>query len=846
MEENDNAKKIPKLSCDICEYTGRNNVKTIKTPCCGNIVCTECIHQWYLQKDVPTCLKCDHVMTQLEVAYTAGAYWTLRTRAYRKHTQKVLFRKMSILQPGIESNLVYLYNNKDIINSILEFATQTRHCMLPALKRCNKFIQTPIQFYGTCISTDDEWDVYTRKVDSLTNSVKHIKEYLRSNDTNVIEESCVSTLCNGWNVNNDDSSVQNNKPVMLFRCSSDSCSGFIMSDTKTCNICSDYYCVECREKVAKDTINSHICDTVTQQTVKDINENSTPCPRCRVEISRKEGCSQMYCILCGQFFDYNTGKPLSGIVHNPEYYDMIKRMGYDIHAENDCMTRLPNMSVFACFTTLYSVYIDTIRIINHAIDNVLPNYNIINPTNKYLTSKIMFHTNQITQNVFERQLRLITSKLTRTTEWGLLLRSMYDSIKSVLLSINKTTTISTIVQTLTNLDEIVQLFVKQADTIKTCLLCKLPDAFDKLLYQYNKMKGHFNVIKNTMIKYHECNTPLASESYILPFDNTDTNNSRVGVIIGTDLIWYHNQHRIYYMYIMNNKLELYGSILPCSKINNIHVVYNSCDKKIYTAISYLNNNVDVYTFSDRQFNLINEMTDKIDTNFTVELTCDTRYVFCYNCTRCIVFSIEAKKMIYDSRNHTDCTPVCHNNNNNKIHHAAVIPIHRIDDGRILFVYKYSNGIRFNTINLDNTITSYCATLIKPGTPSATITLISLTQLCSNRQVVYCSCAINNRNECFEYNTVNHALRKFVIRTPIHSQLNMLSMKPCIIADKYATIKRVGDTRVDILNVYHSTIVCTLNIYSDSICVDNKNKKIIFYNFDQSGETLKFCDISFLY
>ena len=56
-------------------------------------------------------------------------------------------------------------------------------------------------------------------------------------------------------------------------------------------------------------------------TVKYLQKDTKPCPKCGARISKVDGCDQMWCVGCKCTFSWNTGKiQTGGVLHNPEYY----------------------------------------------------------------------------------------------------------------------------------------------------------------------------------------------------------------------------------------------------------------------------------------------------------------------------------------------------------------------------------------------------------------------------------------------------------------------------------------------------------------------------------------------
>jgi hypothetical protein len=65
----------------------------------------------------------------------------------------------------------------------------------------------------------------------------------------------------------------------------------------------------------------------TVETIKTIQTESKPCPKCGERISKIDGCDQMWCVKCKTTFSWNTGKIRHGHIHNPHYYEYMRNNG---------------------------------------------------------------------------------------------------------------------------------------------------------------------------------------------------------------------------------------------------------------------------------------------------------------------------------------------------------------------------------------------------------------------------------------------------------------------------------------------------------------------------------------
>ena len=112
------------------------------------------------------------------------------------------------------------------------------------------------------------------------------------------------------------------------RCQSD-CKGFLTTSYK-CGICEKYTCSKCFDCLGlynKDLFDQHTCDKDKVESVQLIKLETRSCPACSTRISKIEGCDQMWCTNCNNAFSWKTGLIQTGPVHNPHYFDYLKKQG---------------------------------------------------------------------------------------------------------------------------------------------------------------------------------------------------------------------------------------------------------------------------------------------------------------------------------------------------------------------------------------------------------------------------------------------------------------------------------------------------------------------------------------
>jgi len=116
------------------------------------------------------------------------------------------------------------------------------------------------------------------------------------------------------------------KRQFVAACPKESCRGFLSSAYK-CGTCQDHVCTACREVLGPNREIAHTCDPGLVETIKAIQKDSRACPKCGVNISRVEGCDQMFCTQCDTSFSYAKGTIIQGAIHNPHYFARLQQLG---------------------------------------------------------------------------------------------------------------------------------------------------------------------------------------------------------------------------------------------------------------------------------------------------------------------------------------------------------------------------------------------------------------------------------------------------------------------------------------------------------------------------------------
>jgi hypothetical protein len=123
------------------------------------------------------------------------------------------------------------------------------------------------------------------------------------------------------------SNTQETHATKLLKCPFPSCRGYL-SGSK-CNICKHTTCRDCMTITDIDSNGNvveeeHVCDEEAKKTAQFILKQTKGCPGCGERISKVSGCDQMWCTQCNIAFSWTTGKQITGVIHNPHYYDWLR------------------------------------------------------------------------------------------------------------------------------------------------------------------------------------------------------------------------------------------------------------------------------------------------------------------------------------------------------------------------------------------------------------------------------------------------------------------------------------------------------------------------------------------
>ena len=411
------------MSCPICveDYdTKKTNTKHKKVVCgfCQAESCRTCLETYLISspQDVPHCMHCRHEWSKdFFYQVTPNAFYNT---TYRNHQSSILMdREMSLLpdtQAAVEEVIVYRRGRGRVEEELKE------------IKR--------------------EILVAQRKVRELKNRHYAVQGSL-------------------WNMAPvSERKDEKERKKFIRACPLEECRGFLSSQWK-CGTCECWICNKCMEPKNEKNDETHECDPDKVKTVEMININTKPCPGCGEGIFKISGCSQIFCTSCHVSFDWNTGKKVEGVIHNPHYFEWQRnRQG----PRNDQMHNNLDQANLECggmphYTSVYNKLKKAIkienylilgrwnwqnqnvncvdarfRLVNHIREVVMPRYNFEYTPEQNEDLRINYLLKELNKDKWKEQLKRRYKKAEKDREVHQILDMFTTSMTDLFLQINST------------------------------------------------------------------------------------------------------------------------------------------------------------------------------------------------------------------------------------------------------------------------------------------------------------------------------------------------------------------------------------------------------------------------
>ena len=228
------------------------------------------------------------------------------------------------------------------------------------------------------IASEKKKEIIKNEISEITKQIYLLQEKRKK---------LIATYSDGLN-------LQENEIKFSGHCPSSDCKGSLSQDM-ICVLCETKACKKC-----KQTEHTGDCDKNIIETIKMLQKDTKPCPKCTSLIYKTDGCDQMFCVMCHTAFSWNTGKIETGRLHNPHYYEWLRKNNRNAREVGDVLCGGP-VYVEDIFDLIreekYLKYVSNAHMISSHIRGViLPSLNTVynqdtysDVRKKYLENKIV-------------------------------------------------------------------------------------------------------------------------------------------------------------------------------------------------------------------------------------------------------------------------------------------------------------------------------------------------------------------------------------------------------------------------------------------------------------------------
>jgi hypothetical protein len=318
---------------------------------------------------------------------------------------------------------------------------------------------------------------------------------------------------------NGNTNVYKKRQEKVINCIADGCRGFLTSNNQTtlkCGICSITVCKSCRErreeKESKEN-DEHKCDPQLVESIKAIEKECKPCPKCGSYIYKISGCDQMYCTSCRTAFSWRTGQIETGVVHNPHYWEYIRQHGNEdeevrrqfgdrnnnnnVEELDECNFRFDNLIFNRDFMSRVSYFrneiAELLREISHCQRVEIPRVRIdVNDPKNNEDIRLKYLENEIDEKKFKMTIQRRQKLNEYKHELTQILETFVTIFREITIKYYRTIMTSRDINIFSNCSNVIQQWMIEIKKVKDFTV----DSIEKLCSRFNytftvSLKDHF-------------------------------------------------------------------------------------------------------------------------------------------------------------------------------------------------------------------------------------------------------------------------------------------------------------------------------------------------------------------
>ena len=419
MPANTEATKEEQKDCPVCMDHFTNVIRQpIRCAYCPHTVCRQCASRFLLTTlNDPHCMGCKREWNREFID-------TNLTQTFRKGPLKLQRRKVLIDREKGRLPAMQVFMEAKVGMDQANKRSQELWLRKRQLKKQKTRIHAEI-LAGGIIQADELNREIEEKLGPINTELASIRIEMAQ---------CTDEVRRLWRIFHGQERVVRE---FIMKCPADECRGFLSSAWK-CGTCQKHFCNDCHAEKSGQKDDTHVCNEEAKSTAAMIQNETKPCPKCGIRISKIDGCDQMWCIECQTTFSWNTGQILlNTVTHNPHYYEYLRRVNngqIPREAGDVPCGGLPNAYLFIRFIMdQTNLVLDEetkreIMVIHRCMSDIenyrMAQYPLRQPANVNRDLDILFLTNDIDEEKWGTSLERQETNFERRKEIGLIVQTL--------------------------------------------------------------------------------------------------------------------------------------------------------------------------------------------------------------------------------------------------------------------------------------------------------------------------------------------------------------------------------------------------------------------------------------